>query len=121
MVRAPLRSFDSGNSNRDAHMLEVTDVARNPYVVFKGVGTMNVPTSFPAEVQLPVQGELTLKTARPVEVRVQVRFESPDRASIDSTFPVSLERHEVERPSLMFVKVDDAITIEVKLKLEGER
>jgi hypothetical protein len=121
MVRAPLRSFDSGNSNRDAHMLEVTDVARNPYVVLKAVGTLTAPSSFPAELKLPLKGELTLKTTRPVDVTVEVRFESPDRATIESSFPVSLEQHQVERPSLMFVKVDDQVTIEAKLKLEGER
>jgi hypothetical protein len=121
MVRAPLESFDSGNSNRDEHMLEVTDAARNPYVVLKGVGRVSQPSSFPSEVALRLQGELTLKTTQPVAVPMTVRFEAPDRASIDTRFPVSLEQHGVERPSLLFVKVDDRIEIEAKLRLEVER
>jgi hypothetical protein len=121
MVRAPLRSFDSGDSNRDGHMLEVTDAARNPYVIFKGVGTLASPTIYPAQVKVKLTGELTLKTPRPVDVPVTVEFQTPERATLDCAFPVSLEEHQVERPSLMFVKVDDVVEIDAKLTLEAER
>ncbi len=121
MVRAPLDTFDSGNSNRDAHMLEVTEAARNPYVVFKALGRLVPPSSYPADVKLQLRGELTLKTTRPIEVPVVVHFASPGRATLDAKFPVSLEEHQVERPSLLFVKVDDGITIEARLTLEGDR
>jgi hypothetical protein len=120
MVRAPLRSFDSGNSNRDEHMLEATDAAANPYVLFKGVGTVAAPSSYPAEVRTTLRGELTLKATRPVEVPVTVRFESADRAAVEAEFPVSLEDHQIERPSLVFVKVDDQIVIGAKLSLTAE-
>lgn len=121
MVRAPLQSFDSGNSNRDAHMLEVTEAARNPYVVFKGIGTLAPPSTYPADEQLELNGELTLKTTRPIRVPVVVHFASPERATLDAKFPVSLDAYDVERPSLMFVKVDDRITIEADLALEADR
>ena len=66
-------------------------------------------------------GEVTLKTTRPAQIPVRIRFESADRATIESSFPVSLEEHQVERPSLLFVKVDDRIVIEAKLKVEAQR
>ena len=116
-VRAPLDSFDSGNSNRDAHMREATGSGTNPYVAFKGVGRMNPPDHFPVDEKVALRGELTLKTTKPVEVPTEVRFESPDRASVKTTFPVSLEEHGVERPSLVFVKVDDKIEIDAQLML----
>ncbi len=121
MVRAPLDSFDSGNSNRDAHMLEVTEAAKNPYVLFKGVGQLAAPSSYPADVKLTLNGDLTFKTTRPVQVPVSIHFASPEQAAIDAKFPVSLDDHQIERPSLMFVKVDDGITIEAKLGLEADR
>jgi hypothetical protein len=121
MVRAPIDSFDSGNSNRDAHMLEVTEAAQNPYVLFKGIGTLTSPSSYPADAKVELRGELTLKTARPIQVPVAVHFASAERATIDATFPVSLDEHHVERPSLLFVKVDDRITIEANLALEADR
>ena len=37
MVRARVDSFDSGNSNRDAHMKEVLEAARLPWVQLKAV------------------------------------------------------------------------------------
>lgn len=120
MVRAPLDSFDSGNSNRDAHMREATDAGAHPYVAFKGVGALAAPGRYPAEEKLPLRGELTLKTTKPAEIPVDVRFASPERATVATTFPVSLEEHEVERPSLMFVKVEDKVQIEAHLELEAE-
>jgi polyisoprenoid-binding protein YceI len=119
-VRAPLDSFDSGNSNRDAHMREATGAGTNPYVAFKGTGTLPPPNHFPSEQKLELRGELTLKTTRPVEVPTEVRFESADHASATCTFPVSLEEHGVERPSLMFVKVEDRVEIVARLKLGAE-
>src|SRR5919204_4999619 len=35
-VRAKVASFDSGNSNRDAHMREATHEAAHPYATVKG-------------------------------------------------------------------------------------
>lgn len=116
-VRAPIEAFDSGNSNRDAHMREVVGAGGQPYVAFKGVGKGAVPDHFPTELNVPLQGELTLKTARPTQVNAHVTFASADRANVSAKFPVSLEQHQVERPSLMFVKVDDQIEIEAKLEL----
>lgn len=120
MVRAPLDSFDSGNSNRDAHMREATAAGTNPYVAFKAVGRAPPPERYPADEPVALRGELTLKTTRPVEIPAQVRFESASRASVKSTFPVSLEEHQVERPSLMFVKVDDRVEIDARLQLGAE-
>jgi hypothetical protein len=119
-LRAPLDSFDSGNSNRDAHMREATGAGTSPYVAFKGVGRMTPPDHYPVDEKVALRGELTLKTTRPVEVATEVRFESADRASVKSTFPVSLEEHQVERPSLMFVKVEDKVEIDAQLTLGAE-
>jgi hypothetical protein len=121
MVRAPLDSFDSGNSNRDAHMLEATGAAQNPYVEFKGVGHLDAPAAHPSEARVALRGVLTLKTPRAVEVALTVRFDSADRAHAEASFPISLEEHQVERPSLMFVKVDDRVVIDAKLELEADR
>ncbi|WP_245529816.1 YceI family protein [Anaeromyxobacter dehalogenans] len=121
MVRAPLDSFHSGNSNRDAHMLEVTGAARQPYVIFKGVGHLDPPDRYPVDVRVQLRGELTLKSPRPVEAAAAVHFDGPDRAHVEATFPVSLDAHQVERPELLFVKVDDRVDVDARLELEVER
>src|SRR5689334_1908571 len=37
MARAPVQSFDSGNGNRDARMLEVVEASKFPMVIVRGV------------------------------------------------------------------------------------
>ena len=76
-VRARVDSFDSGNGNRDAHMREVTEASRVPYVAFKGAGAGVEVRSFPAVVAVPLQGVLDFHGRQvPVEVEATVRFES---------------------------------------------
>jgi len=40
---------------------------------------------------------------------------------VEGAFPVSLEAFEVERPSLLFVKVEDRLDLTAKLTLVAER
>jgi len=124
MVRAPVASFDSGNANRDAHMKEVTDAARFPFVVLKAVGSAPalVGAAAPgAPLQIRLRGELTFHgVARPVETPVDLRFAEGGRATATAAFPLSLAAYGVERPMLLFVRVDDQVGIEVTLSLAPE-
>jgi polyisoprenoid-binding protein YceI len=114
-------AFDSGNGNRDAHMLEATEAARFPFVTLKAVGRLAPPAGYPASVTVALRGELTFHgVARPVEVPVEVAFASARQATATATLPVSLDAHGVERPSLLFVKVDDAVVITASLALAAE-
>lgn len=120
MVRARTDAFDSGNGNRDAHMREAVEAARFPHVALKAVGRLELPATFPAELALPLRGELEFHgRTQPVELTVKVAFASADRATVEGTFPVSLTAHGVERPSLLFVKVEDAIQVDARLALEA--
>jgi hypothetical protein len=49
-----------------------------------------------------------------------VSFTDPTTARIRGAFDVSLEAHHVERPSLLFKKVDDACKVTVDLLLRQE-
>lgn len=121
MVRSRVDAFDSGNGNRDAHMLEATEAARFPFVTLKAVGTLSPPAAYPARAEVTLQGELTFHgVTRPVQVPVVVDFASPRRASASAALTISLEAHRVERPSLLFVKVDDALVVTAGLTLAAE-
>lgn len=120
MVRAAVDSFDSGNGNRDAHMQEVTEAARFPLVTFKAAGALTPPATYPATVALELAGEVGFHgVSRAVKVPVTVTFTSPKEASAEGTLTLSLEAHGVERPSLLFVKVDDALVVKARLRLEA--
>lgn len=118
MVRARVDAFDSGNSNRDAHMKEVTEAHRLPFVLFKGAAEGIRVEAYPADVVIPLLGVLEFHgVTRELSVTARVHFASPGRAEVRADFPVSLTDHGVERPSLLFVKVDDRIEIGARLTL----
>jgi polyisoprenoid-binding protein YceI len=121
-VRANVADFDSGNANRDAHMKEATEAVKYPTVEFKGVASgVKLPTTFPSEQSVVLKGQLTFHGVKqPVEVPMKVVFTSAQEVSAEGRFQVSLESFKVERPSLLMVKVNDALDMETKFQLKEE-
>jgi polyisoprenoid-binding protein YceI len=118
MVRIPLQSFDSGDANRDAHMLEVLQAGRFNNVVFKGVGTVAGAAPGDKPVTVTLRGELDFHgVKRAIEVPVTVEFGPDGSARVRGTLVVSLEAYQVERPSMLMMKLDDECTIAFDLKL----
>jgi polyisoprenoid-binding protein YceI len=119
-VRANVADFDSGNENRDAHMKEATEAAKFPTIEFKGVATgVTVPSSFPAEQAVVLKGQLTFHGVKQtMDVPMKVVFTSARDVSAEGSFQISLESFKVDRPSLLMVKVDDALGLETKFQLQ---
>lgn len=117
MIRVPAQSFDSGNVNRDEHMKETVEAAKYPMVELKAIGDgMAPPTHFPSLSAKTFKAQLTFHgVTQTMDIPVAVRWESPSRVDADAAFTISLDAFKVERPSLMFVKVDDALKIDAKL------
>lgn len=117
-VRIPSANFDSGNGNRDQHMMEVIESGKFPYVELKAVSDTKLPAAFPGKTQAVLKGQLTFHgVTQPVEVTVDLAWESAKSVRVTGKFPISLDAHKIERPSLMFVKVDDKLDIDVDLTL----
>ena len=109
-LRARVASFDSGNANRDAHMREATHEPMHPYVSLKGtLSGIRRPLTGPIEVSMPATVELNGEK-QPATIHISLR---PEGSGIRATFsfPISLESFKVERPELLFVKVDDRAEI----------
>jgi polyisoprenoid-binding protein YceI len=121
MVRAAVSSFLSGDANRDTHMQEVMDIGKWPHVVLKGTAKLPLPQAYPAELETTLEAQLEFHgKTRPMKIPVKLAFTSAQEVRATGTFQVSLEAHEVERPSLLFVKVDDLLTIAVDVTLKAE-
>lgn len=123
MVRAPVGSFVSGDANRDTHMQEVLETQRFPHVVFKGIaqlpGGPRLASAAGVPVEVSMTGEVDLhgvKAQVTVPVKLDLRPDGSVRAR--GTFTVSLEAHRVQRPALLFIKVDDACRIALDLVLK---
>lgn len=113
-VRAKIASFDSGNSNRDEHVREVTHEPAHPYVQVKGTASgVKLPLSAPLDLKLDATVDLNGVQHRE---QIPVRLE-PQEGGVRArfSFPVSLEAFKVERPELLFIKVDDRARIEGEL------
>ena len=117
-VRAPVASFDSGNSNRDSHMREATHEAAHPYVEVKGtLPPLKLPLAGPTQLPFDARVELNGESERQT---IPVTL-TPEGSGIRArfSFPVSLDAHHVERPELLLVKVEDKMTIEGNLLFEA--
>ena len=119
-VRAPLASFDSGNSNRDAHMREATHELQHHYVTIWGrLAGVSVPLPAPLDTTMQAQVELNgQKNAVPVALKLE-SIEGKVRGTF--SFPISLESFKIERPELLLIKVDDTVKIEGTLLFEEVR
>jgi polyisoprenoid-binding protein YceI len=120
MVRIPAASFQSGDGNRDAHLVEVLETSKFPFVVFKGVarleGTLLAASAGVTKRSLAMTGEVELHgVRRPVTVPLDLELRPDGSVRARGSFEVSLDAHGVERPALLFVKVEDVCRIDVDL------
>jgi hypothetical protein len=121
-ARIRVTTFDSGNANRDAHMLEVLEPARFPEVELKGVSPGFVmPERFPARLTTPLQAELTFHgVTQKRDVNVQLNFSDASHVTAEAAFSISLESFHVDRPALLFIKIDDNVDLTCTLSFSRE-
>jgi polyisoprenoid-binding protein YceI len=118
MVRIPTATFDSGDGNRDSHMRETIESGKYPYVVYKGVTSLAVPPARGKAIDAKLDGELDFHGVKqPLSVQAQLTFEQDGSVTVRAKFPVNLEAHKIERPSLLFVKVDENVQMDAELRL----
>ena len=117
MLRAPVASFESGDGNRDEHMRETMEEPKYPFVTYKGVAKLAGGT-LPPNLDLVLDGQLEFHGRKQAEkVAVHVDRASTAGAHASGRLSVSLDRYQVERPSLLFIKIDDACVIDFDLEL----
>ncbi|MGZ6142473.1 MAG: YceI family protein [Myxococcales bacterium] len=119
-VRAQVATFRSGDGNRDEHMAETMELGKFPNVVLKAVGKLGPGGAVPEPLVMNAQVELHgVKQAYPIQVSVQPQ---PDGSlHVTSAFDVGLDSHQIDRPSLLFVKIEDACHVDVDLVLREEK
>jgi len=101
--------FDSENSNRDAHMMEVTEALKYPTISFYST---SVVESKPGE--LDVKGVLQFHGVNKETVFKATAASKGGAAIVSGDLIFLLEDYKIQRPSFMLNKVDN----EVKVKFE---
>lgn len=108
-VAADVSSFDSGNSNRDSHALEAVHSIKHPRVEFVSESVRKEGDKY------RVAGNLTFHgVTRPIDFLVTPKVEG-GKVNVKGGFAIKLSDYRVKRPSLMFVPVEDKLTIEFDL------
>lgn len=102
-------TFNSGLSSRDSHMMEVLDGLTYPRIIFSSSSVQYTPEGILVKGKLQFHG-----VERMIETKV--KLEKQNRKLVFSgSLPVLLEDYKVERPGLLFVKVDNLVKIDFQV------
>jgi polyisoprenoid-binding protein YceI len=107
LAQVDVMTFDSGNSNRDSHAMEVVESIRYPDVRFTSTNVTQNGDS------LRVAGKLTFHGITKDIVMDGVAKWSPGRLDVHGSFDISLTEFKIERPSLLMIPVDDQLKFTV--------
>ena len=102
-AQADVTTFDSGNSNRDSHAMEVIDAITYPDVNFKSNTVTQNGDSVTVTGKLTFHGE-----TRDVVVKGIAKW-SENRLELHGGFDISLTAFKIDRPSLLMIPVDDTL------------
>lgn len=105
-ILAKVSGFDSENSNRDSHMLEVTEGIKYPNISFVSTSITDKGNTIDVKGQLSFHGVMK-------EISFTVnQQEQNNHKVIRGFFPILIEDFKIERPSLMMIAVENEVKIE---------
>jgi len=112
LIAVPVKSFDSGDSNRDLHMIQVTRGAEFPMVTVR----TRLPES--AATGSMVNADLEIQFAGQTVHYKQVAFQLTRQGSetrISGTIPTTLSDFKIDPPSLLTLPVKNEIPVHVDM------
>ena len=112
LIAVPVKSFDSGDSNRDLHMLQVTRGAQFPLVTVRTrlPETAGGAASINADLEIQFAGQ----TAQFKQVPFQLTKQG-NQIRISGTIPATLADFKIDPPSLLAVAVKNEIPVKVEM------
>lgn len=102
-AQVDVMTFDSGNSNRDSHAMEVVDAISYPDVMFRSASTSENGDT------IRVAGNLTFHGVTRNILATAIATWSPEKVSVHGGFNISLESFKIERPTLLLIPVEDTL------------
>lgn len=112
LIAAPVKSFDSGDTNRDLHMLEATRGAQFPMVLVRTVfpASQTAASTISADLEVQFAGQ----TAHYSHVPFQ-RTQQGDVIHITGTVPTTCSDFKIDRPSFLTVPIKNEIPVRVDM------
>ena len=112
LIAVPVKSFDSGDSNRDLHMIQVTRGAQFPMVTVR----TKLPESVAASTT--IQADLEIQFAGQTAQYKQVTFQlvkQDNRIRITGTIPATLIDFKIDPPTLLTLPVKNEMPVRVDM------
>jgi hypothetical protein len=112
LVAAPVKSFGSGDSNRDLHMLQVTRGGQFPVVSVRA----SVPEAalMAPAIHLDIEIEFAGQTVHYKQVPFTLTLQG-NEAKLSGTIPATLSDFKIEPPSLLTVSIKNEMPIHVEM------
>src|SRR5271166_1948493 len=112
LIAVPVKSFDSGDSNSDLHMIQVTRGAQFPMVTVRTRLPESAATSATLQADLEIQfaGQTAHFNRVPFELTTQ-----GNQIRITGTIPATLTDFKIDPPSLLTLPVKNEIPVRVDL------
>jgi hypothetical protein len=112
LIAVPVKSFDSGDSNRDLHMLQATRGAEFPLVTVR----TRLPeiTAALATIHADLEIQFAGQTVTYKQVELQVARQGKD-VRISGTIPATLADFKIDPPSLLTVPIKNEIPVRVEM------
>jgi hypothetical protein len=112
LIAVPVKSFDSADSNRDLHMLQVTRGAQFPIVTVR----TRVPESASASATINLDMEIQFagQTVQYKQVPFQ-RVVQGSETRITGTIPAKLSDFKIDPPSLLTMPVKNDVPVRVDM------
>jgi YceI-like domain len=117
LIAVPVKSFDSGDSNRDIHMIQATRGAEFPMVTVRtrlaeaalASGTVH------ADLEIDFAGQ----TVRYKQVPLKLEAHG-DEVRLTGTIPATLTDFKIEPPSLLLMPIKNDIPVDVDMTWRRE-
>src|SRR5689334_23121539 len=112
LIAVPVKSFDSGDSNRDVHMIQVVRGAQYPMATVR----FHLPESAAASstVQADLHVELAGQSAEYKQVPFQVKLQG-NEADVTGTIPTRMSDFKIQPPSLLAISTKDEMPVKVQM------
>ena len=112
LIAVPVKSFDSGDSNRDIHMIQVTRGAQFPMVTVRT--RLSEADSTSATIHADLEIQFAGQTAQYKQVSFQVVTQG-NEARISGTIPATLSDFKIDPPSLLTLPVKNEIPVRLDM------
>ena len=112
LIAVPVKSFDSGDSNRDLHMLQVTRGAQYPMVTVR----THLPETAAQEstIHADLDIEFAGRSVHYKDVRLEVSTQGKEK-KLTGTIPAKVGDFKIEPPTLLTMPIKNDIPVKIEM------